>query len=51
MKRRTDIPEDVQGDSETFIDFTRKLLAVPHAELKADLDAEKDMIACCNVLI
>lgn len=40
MKRRTDIPEDVRGDSETFIEFTRKLVAVPRAEIKAQ--AEED---------
>jgi hypothetical protein len=26
----------------TFIDFTRRILSVPHSEIKAKLDAEKE---------
>jgi hypothetical protein len=33
-------PEDIRGDSRTFVDFARKLVAVPHAEIKAQ--AEED---------
>ena len=30
-----------QGDFGKFTDFMRKLVAVPHSEIKAKLDAEK----------
>jgi hypothetical protein len=41
MKTKTK-PEDVRGDSRTFIDFARKLVAVPHAEVKAEMEAEQE---------
>jgi hypothetical protein len=33
-------PDDVRGDSATFVDFMRKLIAVPHDEIKAQAEAE-----------
>jgi hypothetical protein len=30
-----------QGDFENFTNFMRRLVAVPHSEIKAKLDAEK----------
>jgi len=30
------------GDFDKFTDFMRQLIAVPHSELKARLDAEKE---------
>jgi hypothetical protein len=33
--------ESVRGDSATFIKFARRLIQVPHSEIKAELDAEK----------
>jgi hypothetical protein len=30
------------GDSATFVNFMQRLVAVPHAEIKARLDAEKE---------
>lgn len=30
-----------QGDSDHFTSFMRRLMAVPHSEIKAKLDAEK----------
>jgi hypothetical protein len=33
--------KNVTGDSATFVNFTRRLMSVPHAEIKAKLDAEK----------
>ena len=38
----TDSAKDVTGDFEKFKDFARKLMSVPHSELKARLDAEKE---------
>ena len=37
-------PNHAASGSETtrFNEFTRRLLAVPHSEIKAQLDAEKD---------
>ena len=35
-------PEDVRGDSRTFVDFMRKLIAVPHEEIKAEMKAEEE---------
>ena len=40
-KKPTDLAKDVRGDSDTFIGFMRKLVQVPHSEIKAELDAEK----------
>jgi hypothetical protein len=33
--------KDVQGDSARFTDFMRRLMKVPHSEIKTKLDAEK----------
>jgi len=33
--------KNVSGDFDTFTDFMRRLVAVPHSEIKAQLDAEK----------
>jgi hypothetical protein len=30
------------GDSDRFTDFARRILSVPHSEIKAKLDAEKE---------
>ena len=35
-------PRDILGDSATFVDFMRKLIAVPHAEIKAEMEAEDE---------
>jgi hypothetical protein len=35
--------DSVRGDSDTFVSFMRKLVQVPHSEIKAELDAEKEM--------
>lgn len=34
--------KNVTGDSDTFQSFMRRLLQVPHSEIKAKLDAEKE---------
>jgi hypothetical protein len=34
--------KNVTGDFDRFKDLTRKLMSVPHSELKARLDAEKE---------
>ena len=34
--------KNVTGDSATFVNFMRKLVSVPHAEIKAKLDAERE---------
>ncbi len=35
--------KNVTGDFDpAFIDFTRRLLSVPHSEIKAKLDAERE---------
>jgi hypothetical protein len=41
-KQPTDLAKDVRGDSATFENFMRKLVQVPHSEIKAELDAEKE---------
>jgi hypothetical protein len=33
--------KNVTGDFDKFTDFMRRLVAVPHSEIKAALDAEK----------
>ena len=33
--------KNVQGDFGKFTDFMKRLVAVPHSEIKAQLDAEK----------
>jgi hypothetical protein len=38
--RRTTPAKDVRGDSATFTEFMRKLIAVPHSEIKAQAEAE-----------
>jgi hypothetical protein len=42
-KQPTDLAKDVRGDSATFTSFMRRLMQVPHSEIKAALDAEKEM--------
>jgi hypothetical protein len=34
--------DEVRGDSATFEAFMRRLMQVPHSEIKAKLDAEKE---------
>lgn len=41
MNVRSDSANEVTGDFETFKDFARQILSVPHSEIKAQLDAEK----------
>lgn len=41
MNVKRDSAKDVTGDFETFKDFARQVLSVPHSEVKAQLDAEK----------
>jgi len=41
MKMKTQAAKDVTGDFNVYKDFMRKLLSVPHSEIKAKLDAEK----------
>jgi hypothetical protein len=38
----TDPAKNVTGNSENFTSFMRRLIAVPHAEIKAKLDAERE---------
>jgi hypothetical protein len=38
----TSSSKNVTGDSDTFIEFTRRILSVPHSEIKAKLDAERE---------
>jgi hypothetical protein len=33
--------KNVTGDSATFVNFMRRIVSVPHSEIKAKLDAEK----------
>jgi hypothetical protein len=33
--------KEIVGSSEPFVNFMRRLIAVPHSEIKAKLDAEK----------
>ena len=42
-KQPTDLAKDVRDDSGTFVNFMRRLVRVPHSEIKAALDAEKEM--------
>lgn len=42
-KHPTDLAKDIRGNSDTFVQFMRKLVQVPHSEIKAELDAEKEM--------
>jgi hypothetical protein len=42
MANRPSIPaKEIVGNSAVFTDFMRKLVQVPHSEIKAKLDAEK----------
>jgi hypothetical protein len=42
MPTRPGLPaKDLTGDFDKFADFMRRLVAVPHSEVKAKLDAEK----------
>jgi hypothetical protein len=42
MPNRPTIPaKEITGNSGVFTDFMRKLISVPHSEIKAKLDAEK----------
>jgi len=45
VKRSADHPtrpaKNVTGDFGQFTDFMKRLVAVPHSEIKAQLDAEK----------
>jgi hypothetical protein len=34
--------KNVTGDSDTFVNFMRRLVQVPHSEIKAALEAEKE---------
>ena len=38
----TSSAKNVTGDSATFVNFMRRLMAVPHSEIKAQLDAERE---------
>jgi len=40
-QKPTQSAKNVTGDFGKFTDFMRKLVAVPHSEIKAKLDAEK----------
>ena len=37
----TDPAKEITGNSGVFTDFMRKLMQVPHSEIKAKLEAEK----------
>jgi hypothetical protein len=37
MKSKSQSAKDVTGDFETFKDFARQILSVPHSEIKAQL--------------
>ena len=41
MNMKSDSAKDVTGDFETFKDFARNILSVPHSEIKAQIDVEK----------
>jgi hypothetical protein len=40
-RRPTHSAKNVEGDFGQFTNFMRRLVAVPHSEIKAKLDAEK----------
>lgn len=42
-KQPTDLAKDVRDDSGTFVQFMRRLVQVPHSEIKAALDAKKEI--------
>ena len=37
-----DSAKNVRGNSDNFTSFMRQLIAVPHSEIKAKLDAERE---------
>jgi hypothetical protein len=37
-----DSAKNVRGNSENFTNFMRRLVSVPHAEIKSKLDAERE---------
>ena len=39
----SDSAKNVSGNSENFTTFMRKLVSVPHSEIKAKLEAEKQI--------
>jgi hypothetical protein len=42
MANRSTVPaKEVVGTTDAFVDFTRRILSVPHSAIKAKLDAEK----------
>lgn len=41
-KLPTDSAKNVTGNSGLFADFMRQLMQVPHSEIKAKLDAERE---------
>ena len=42
MNVKSESAKDVTGDFEEFKDFARQILSVPHSEIKAQLDAERE---------
>ncbi len=38
----SDSAKNVTGDFDNFTNFMRRLMAVPHSEIKAQLEAEKE---------
>jgi hypothetical protein len=43
LSNRPTIPaKEIAGSSSVFTDFMRRLMKVPHSEIKAKLDAEKE---------
>ncbi|HZP03694.1 MAG TPA: hypothetical protein VFB43_02255 [Terracidiphilus sp.] len=40
-KLPADSAKNVKGDSDTFTSFMRRLMQVPHSEIKTKLDAER----------
>lgn len=43
MKTKPILAKDVRGDSATFENFMRRLVQVPHSEIKAQIDLEKEL--------
>jgi hypothetical protein len=41
--RRTTPVGDVRGDTATFVEFMQKLVAVPHSEIKAQAEVEREL--------
>lgn len=38
----SDSAKNVRGDSDNFTSFVRRIVSVPHAEIKEKLDAERE---------